>query len=59
MVGYVTLMERSSDTRMHVATSSVDRLVDYCIHTAPDGMRTGTSVATLNKLIDKNLGVTI
>ena len=44
---------------MHVATSTVDRLVDYCIHTAPDGLRTGASVETLNKLIDKNLGVTI
>ena len=57
--GKVFIYYASSDTRMHVATSSVDRLVDYCIHTAPDGMRTGTSVATLNKLIDKNLGVTI
>ncbi|MBR5176678.1 MAG: glycosidase [Bacteroidales bacterium] len=57
--GKVFIYYASSDTRMHVATSSVDRLVDYCLHTAPDGMRTGTSVATLNKLIDKNLGVTI
>lgn len=57
--GKVFIYYASSDTRMHVATSSVDRLVDYCIHTAPDGMRTGTSVATLNKLIDKNMGVTI
>ena len=57
--GKVFIYYASSDTRMHVATSSVDRLVDYCIHTAPDGMRTGTSVATLNKLIDTTLGVTI
>ena len=45
----------SSDTRLHVAVSSVDRLVDYCLHTEPDGLRTGRSVETLNRLIDKNL----
>ena len=44
----------SSDTRMHVATSSVERLVDYCLNTAPDGLRTGLSVETLNKLISRN-----
>ena len=39
---------------MHVATSTVDRLVDYCMNTAPDGLRTGLSVETLNKIIDAN-----
>ena len=53
--GKVFIYYASSDTRLHVATSSVDRLVDYCLHTAPDGLRTGLSVETLNKLIDKNL----
>lgn len=55
--GKVFIYYASSDTRMHVATSSVDRLVDYCLNTAPDGLRTGASVETLNKLIDKNQGV--
>ena len=45
----------SCDTRLHVAVSSVDRLVDYCLHTEPDGLRTGRSVEALNRLIDKNL----
>ena len=54
--GKVFIYYASSDTRMHVATSTVDRLVDYCLHTAPDGLRTGLSVETLNRLIDKNLG---
>ena len=45
----------SSDTRMHVATSTVDRLVDYCMNTEPDGLRTGLTVERLNRLIDKNL----
>ena len=53
--GKVFIYYASSDTRLHVATSTVDRLVDYCLHTAPDGLHTGLSVETLNKLIDKNL----
>ena len=53
--GKVFIYYASSDTRMHVATSTVDRLVDYCLHTVPDGLRTGLSVETLNRLIDKNL----
>ena len=53
--GKVFIYYASSDTRMHVATSTVDRLVDYCLNTAPDGLRTGLSVETLNRLIDKNL----
>jgi 4-O-beta-D-mannosyl-D-glucose phosphorylase len=54
--GKVYIYYASSDTRMHVATSSVGRLVDYCLHTEPDGLRTGLSVERLNRLIDKNLG---
>ena len=53
--GTVYIYYASSDTRMHVATSSVDRLVDYCMGTAPDGYTTGDSVRRLNALIDKNL----
>ena len=52
--GKVFIYYASSDTRMHVATSTVDRLVDYCLHTAPDGLRTGLSVENLNKIIDAN-----
>ncbi len=45
----------SSDTRMHVATSSVMQLVDYCLNTPPDGYRSSASVNTLCSLISKNL----
>ncbi len=45
----------SSDTRMHVATSTVDRLVDYVMHTPKDGLRTAMSVTTRNDLIKQNL----
>ena len=53
--GRVLIYYASSDTRMHVAVSSVDRLVDYCLHTDPDEFRTGLTVERLNRLIDKNL----
>lgn len=52
--GRVYIYYASSDTRLHVATSSVERLVDYCLHTEPDGLRTGLTVERLNRLIDKN-----
>jgi 4-O-beta-D-mannosyl-D-glucose phosphorylase len=45
----------SSDTRMHVAGSSVEKLIDYCMNTHVDGLRTHASVAALNKIIEKNL----
>ncbi|MFW5512662.1 MAG: hypothetical protein ACOCOY_02000, partial [Prevotella sp.] len=44
----------SSDTRMHVATSTIDRLVDYCFNTPEEGYSTSASVETLKKLIIKN-----
>ena len=52
--GRVFIYYASSDTRLHVATSTVDRLVNYCLHTAPDGFRTGLSVEILNRIIDRN-----
>lgn len=45
----------SSDTRMHVATSTVERLVDYCLNTPEDGLATAKSVEAINRLIDRNL----
>ena len=53
--GTVFIYYASSDTRMHVATSTIDRLVDYCMNTPADGLFTSTSVETLKKQIDKNL----
>lgn len=52
--GKVFIYYASSDTRLHVATSTVDRLVDYCLNTPPDGLRTGESVKAINRLIDLN-----
>ena len=52
--GRVLIYYASCDTRMHVAVSSVDRLLDYCFNTAPDGFRSAASVETLCELIDRN-----
>jgi 4-O-beta-D-mannosyl-D-glucose phosphorylase len=53
--GTVFIYYASSDTRMHVATSTVDRLVDYVMNTPPDGLRSATSVQAINKLVENNL----
>ncbi|ARK12512.1 glycosidase [Fibrella sp. ES10-3-2-2] len=52
--GTVFIYYASSDTRMHVATSTLDQLLDYVINTPPDGFRSATSVDRLNALIDRN-----
>lgn len=53
--GTVYLYYASCDTRMHVAVSSIDRLLDYCLNTSEDGYRSAASVQTLTKIIDKNM----
>jgi 4-O-beta-D-mannosyl-D-glucose phosphorylase len=53
--GTVFIYYASSDTRMHVAVSSTDRLIDYVMNTPADGFRTGKSVETINRLIERNL----
>ncbi len=55
--GRVFIYYASSDTRIHVATSTVDHLIDYAMHTCADGFRSMTSVKTLNNLIDRNLSL--
>ena len=53
--GTVYIYYASSDTRMHVAVSTLDKLVDYCLNTPADGLRSAASVETLKKQIAKNL----
>ena len=52
--GTVFIYYASCDTRMHVAVSTVDLLVDYCMNTPQDGLRSAASVARINELIDRN-----
>jgi len=52
--GKVFIYYASADTRLHVATSTVDQLVDYVVNTPADGLRSSRSVDTLKTIIDKN-----
>ena len=45
----------SSDTRIHVATSTVEQLIDYCINTPEDDLSSTTSVEKIINLADRNL----
>ncbi len=51
----VLIYYASSDTRMHVATSTVEKLLDYVMNTAEDGLRSFLSVQQRIVLIEKNL----
>jgi len=53
--GTVYIYYASSDTRIHVAVSTIEKLVDYAIHTPADGFSSVQSVIQINLLIDKNL----
>ena len=52
--GKVFIYYASSDTRQHVAVSTVNQLLDYVINTPEDGLRSAKSVETIYKLIDNN-----
>ena len=47
----------SSDTRMHVATTTVEKLLDYVMNTPPDGLRSAASVAVRKEMINRNLEI--
>ena len=53
--GDVFIYYGSSDTRTHVATTTIEKLLDYCENTPPDAMRSKLSVEQRCKLIEKNL----
>ena len=44
----------SSDTSLHVATTTIDKMIDYCKNTPADGYNTHESVKKINELIDRN-----
>lgn len=52
--GKVYIYYASSDTRLHVATSDVNRLLDYCFNTPADGYRSAISVKNIKELIACN-----
>ena len=53
--GDVYIYYASSDTRMHVATTTVDKLIDYVFHTPKDPLRSVECGAQRCDLIKKNL----
>ena len=52
--GTVFIYYASSDTRMHVASSTVNQLVDYVKNTPEDDLASHLSVQKINQLIDNN-----
>lgn len=44
----------SSDTRMHVATTTIPKLLDYVMNTPEDGLRSATAVQSILKIVDNN-----
>lgn len=55
--GTVHIYYASSDTRMHVATTTIDKLVDYVMNTPEDRLASHRSVENINALIDSNKGL--
>lgn len=45
----------SSDTRMHVATTTISQLLDYVINTPEDGFSSAETVKSISQQIEKNL----
>ena len=54
--GRIIIYYASSDTRVHVATTTVDKLVDYVMNTPEDGLNSAASVDQINRLIERNKG---
>ncbi|MEJ7587567.1 MAG: glycosidase [Ferruginibacter sp.] len=52
--GTVFIYYASSDTRLHVATSSIEKLTDYVINTPQDGLRSASSVQTIFQMVRQN-----
>lgn len=53
--GSLYIYYASADTRLHVASTTVERLVDYALHTPADPLRSADCVKQRCELIDKNL----
>lgn len=53
--GRILIYYASSDSRMHVAASSIQQLLDYVKNTPTDSFTSGGQVNTLKKIINKNL----
>lgn len=55
--GTVFVYYASSDTRMHVATTTMEKLIDYVLNTPEDAGRTQLCTARRDQMIKKNLKI--
>ena len=55
--GTIYIYYAASDTRLHVAKTSVEQLIDYCKNTPADGLRSDLSVNAICKLVDANKAI--
>lgn len=55
--GEVYIYYASSDTRLHVASTTIERLVDYTFNTPSDPLRSADCVEQRCSLIEKNLKI--
>jgi 4-O-beta-D-mannosyl-D-glucose phosphorylase len=55
--GELLVYYASSDTRIHVARTTLDKMVDYAKHTPPDGLRSAACVQQRLELIERNLKI--
>jgi 4-O-beta-D-mannosyl-D-glucose phosphorylase len=55
--GTIYLYYASSDTRLHVATTSLEKMLDYVINTPPDGLYSAECVRQRRQLIQQNLNL--
>ena len=52
--GEVYIYYAASDTRLHVATTTMDKLLDFAFHTPVDPLRSSDCVAQRCELIEAN-----
>lgn len=56
--GRLLIYYASSDTRLHVAETTLDRMVDYCLNTPQDPLTSQRSVVQRVAMIRRNLAIT-
>jgi len=55
--GTIYIYYASSDTRLHVATTSIEKMSDYVKNTPPDGIQSAECVQQRRQLIQRNMNI--
>ena len=53
--GEIFIYYASSDTRLNVAMTTADKMIDYCKNTPANGYTTHSSVDKIYELVNKNI----